>query len=266
MSGALKIVLDPALSLFGLGFVGWIFWRSLKRSESPLKILFKTMLTLALLAGEILLVHKVSGLLPGESFVGDFNPVFLAVASVAVTGIILSLIWTPHVSAFLISPLTAIFDGGSEPPEPKPAYSAARSKRKAGRPLEAIVAVREQLAKFPGDFAGVMLLAKIQAEDMDDLAGAAMTLNCFCESPGASDREVVAALTQLADWHLNRAGDEDSALAVLQKIMTRFPDAEISRRAAERLALANGGISAQIELDRAKAGVEGRNIVVKARR
>jgi len=266
MSGALKIVLDPALSLFGLGFVGWLFWRSLRRSESPLKILFKAMLTLALLAGEILLIHKVNGLLPKGSVVSDFNPVFLGIASIAVTGIVLSIIWTPHVSAFLISPLTAIFDGGGEPPEPKPAYSAARSKRKAGRPLEAVMAIRGQLAKFPGDFTGVMLLATIQAEDMDDLAGAEMTLNCFCESAGAAGREVIAALTQLADWHLNRAGDEDSALAILQKIMTRFPDAEISRRAAQRLALANGGILAQIEMNRAKAGIESQNIAAKTRR
>ena len=266
MSVTLKILTDLFLSLLGLGFIGWLFWRSLKNSEAPLKILFKSALTVALLSGEILLIHKAGGLLPEGSVAGDFDPVFLAVASIAVTGIVLSIIWTPHVSAFLISPLTAMFDGGSEPPEPKPAYSAARSKRKAGRPLEAILAIREQLAEFPNDFTGVMLLAEIQAGDMDDLAGAEMTLNCFCNSPRVSDEQVVAALTKLADWHLNRAADEETALAILQRIMTQFPDAEISRRAARRLALANGGISAQIEMNRAKAGVEKRNSVAKTKR
>jgi hypothetical protein len=266
MSVTLKILPDLFLSLFGLGFIGWLFWRLLKSSEAPLKILFKSMLTLALLAGEILLIHKAGGLLPEESVAGGFDPVFLAVASLAVTGIVLSIIWTPHVSAFLISPLTAIFDGGSEPPELKPAYSAALSKRKAGRPLEAIVAIREQLAKFPNDFTGVMLLANIQAEDMDDLPGAEMTLNCFCESPRVPDRQVVAALTRLANWHLNQAADEEAALAILQKIMTRYPDAKISRRAAQRLALANGGIAAQIEMTRLKSQAVDQPFRVKTRR
>jgi tetratricopeptide (TPR) repeat protein len=103
-------------------------------------------------------------------------------------------------------------------------------------PLEAIMAIREQLAKFPNDFEGVILLANIQAEDMNDLPGAEITLNHFCASPGAPDRLVVAALTQLADWHLKKAADVDSARAALQRIVERFPDTEQALRAEQRLA------------------------------
>lgn len=257
---------ETLLSALGLVLLGWLFYRAGKRREAPAKILFKVVLTLALLAGELLLVRKLGGSLAEGPVAANFNPVLLGVMSIVVTGIVLSICWTPSLSDILASPLTDLFDGGSEPPERKPAYSAALARRKACRPLEAVVAIREQLAKFPNDFAGVMLLAKIQAEDMNDLPGAEMTLNCFCESPHVPDSQVVAALTQLADWHMNRAADEESALAILQKIMARFPDAEISRRAAERLALANGGVSARIELARTKSAAAVQNAGVKSRR
>ena len=76
-----------------------------------------------------------------------------------------------------------MYDGGDEEIEPKPYYSIALSKRKLNRPLEAIVEIRKQLAKFPNDYEGVALLANIQAEDMKDLPGAEITFNNFCNSP-----------------------------------------------------------------------------------
>ena len=54
--------------------------------------------------------------------------------------------------------------------------------------------------------------------------------------PGAPDRQVVAALTQLADWHLKKSADVDAARVALQKIVARFPDTEIALRAEQRLA------------------------------
>jgi hypothetical protein len=96
--------------------------------------------------------------------------------------------------------------------------------------------IREQLAKFPKDFEGIMLLANIQAEDLNDLPGAEITLNNFCNSPNTPDRQVVAAFTQLADWHLKKTVDMDAARVALQKIVARFPDTEISLRAEQRLA------------------------------
>ena len=71
---------------------------------------------------------------------------------------------------------------------------------------------------------------------MNDLPGAEITLNHFCDSPHAPDRQVVAALTQLADWELKLTQDVDAARAALQKIVTRFPDTEFSLRAEQRLA------------------------------
>ena len=266
MSLTWKLVLDATLSLAGAGFLVWLVWRAWQNSESPTAFVFKTLLTGGLLGGEILLVHRIQDLLQPGSVESNSGLVFLLVGSVAVAGSVLSILWTPHLADFLVSPLTNLFDGGNEPPERKPAYSAAISKRKASRPLEAIVAIREQLARFPNDFKGVMLLANIQAEDMNDLPGAEMTLNHFCNSPGVPDEQVVAALTRLADWHLNKTNDVDSALAIMEDLVARFPEAEVSRRAAERLGRLKGGKTVQPGKSGTKPAMGASQLAFKIRR
>ena len=228
MSHDLLIVRNVFLSLFGLGFIGWLFWYALKKSDDPAKLIFKWVLTAAVFWAGLkyaLPAYAEGGL---SAIYGLGLTMSLAMA--------FNVLWRHSIIEILIKPLTNIFDGGSEPPPPKPVYSIALAKRKTNRPLEAIVAIREQLAKFPTDFEGIMLLANIQAEDMNDLPDAEITLNNFCNSPNAPDRQVVAALTQLADWHLKKTVDVDAARAALEKIVARFPDTEISLRAEQRLA------------------------------
>jgi hypothetical protein len=75
---------------------------------------------------------------------------------------------------------------------------------------------------------------------MKDLAGAEMTLNHFCGLPAAPPKQIAAALTQLADWHLKLAQDADSARAALEKIIAKFPDSELSLAAAQRIAHLGG--------------------------
>jgi tetratricopeptide (TPR) repeat protein len=138
------------------------------------------------------------------------------------------------------NPFASLYDGGREEVEPKPYYSIAISKRKSNKPLEAIMEIRKQLAKFPDDYEGVTLLANIQAEDMKDLSSAEITLNHFCDSENAPPKQVAAALTQLADWHLKLAQDSDSARAALQKIIEKFPDTELVPVARQRIAHLGG--------------------------
>jgi hypothetical protein len=154
--------------------------------------------------------------------------------------VVLSFMWTKHISEWLFSPLTNLFDGGREAPELKPLYSTGISHRKFNRPVEAIAEVRRQLARFPRDFEGIMLLANIQAQDMADLQGAEITLNNFCNSPGAPPKQVAAALTQLADWHLKIGVDVDSARTALEQIITRFPETEMALQAEQRIAHLGG--------------------------
>lgn len=229
MSHALHLVLNVSLSLFGLGFVGWIFWRSLKTNHDPAKLVFKWLLTAVIGWLELTVAMP--------AFVrGGFDAIFIGIGLTGVLAMGINIIWRHSIIEIIAKPLTNLFDGGHEEPEKKPYYSAVMAKRNRGRPLEALVAVREQLAKFPTDFEGVLLLANIQAEDLNDLPGAEITLNNFCNSPNTPDRQVVAAFTQLADWHLKKTVDMDAARAALQKIVARFPDTEISLRAEQRLA------------------------------
>lgn len=240
MSQILQIVCGAVFSAIGVVFLGWFIWRGIKNSDDPPKMIFKMLFSVALVTGDVFFIRSVAGNMSGGESPQNYGAAFLITGSIAGCGIILSILWTPHLSDFLISPLTNMFDGGKQPPEPKPYYSVAISKRKLNRPLEAIVEVRKQLANFPNDYEGVALLANIQAEDMKDLQSAEITLNHFCDLPDAPPKQVAAALTQMADWHLKFAQDSDSARASLEKIITKFPDSELSLAAAQRSAHLGG--------------------------
>ena len=233
MSHILKIVLDSFLSLLGLGFLIWLFWRALKRSDEPAKLVFKWLLT----AGIGWLEFTVA--VPAFAR-GGFDAIFVGLGLTGALAMAFNIMWRHSIIEIFTKPLTNMFDGGSEPPEPKPYYSIAITKQKRGHPLEAIVVIREQLAKFPNDFEGVLLLAHIQAEDMNDLPGAEITLNNFCASSGAHPRQISAAWTRLADWHLKIGVDVDSARAALEKIIARFPETELSLHAEQRIAHLGG--------------------------
>jgi len=213
--------MEVAGLIVAVALVGGGLFYMLKKSEDPGKLLLKMLFTVPFVCGCLWLAPKM--------FIwGPFLIVFMAV--------VLSFLWTPHIGEWIASPLTGLFDGGNEPPERKPFYSIAMTKRNRGKPREAIAEIRRQLASFPNDFEGLMLLARMQAEDLADLAGAEVTLGHFCEWPGAPMKQVAAAYTQLADWHLKLAADADAARAALQKIIARFPDTETALQAEQRLA------------------------------
>jgi hypothetical protein len=211
-----------------VGFVIWLFIRSFKKSESPGLLIFKWGLTLPIV---IFLWRKIGPMIPegGAQTIGG-----MLIATVCM--VIIAILWRGSLIESVVKPFTAIFDGGNEPPEKKPYYSIAQAKRNRGKPHEAVTEIRKQLAQFPNDFEGVMLLARVQAEDMADLPGAENTLNHFCDRPEAPMKLVAAALTQLADWHIKIAADVDSARVALQKIVARFPDTETALQAEQRIA------------------------------
>jgi len=225
MNRTYDIVLGTSTLVVILAFAGWVFFRLLKRSYDPTKVLLKWIITIPLIIFGLILARQL----------GPFGPILIVVM-----GIILSVMWTPHLSEWISRPLSSLYDGGTEPPEPKPYYSIAQARRQRCEFLQAVVAVREQLAHFPNDFEGVMLLANIQAEDLQDLPGAEITLNHFCDQPNPPPRQFAAAMNQLADWHLKLARDADSARAALEKIIARFPDTELSLQAAQRIAHVGG--------------------------
>jgi len=224
------------LPLLGVIFVCWLVWCQWKRGRGGKGIIVKLLLTTVLLCSEGWLVQKLMLHLSEGGFLANSGLALAMVISIVAGGLAFSGLWTPEISAHLISPLTDLLDGGNEPPDSKPVYSAARSKLKNGKPLEAIVAIREQLAKFPNDFEGVFLLAQIQAEDLNDLAGAEVTFNYFCDFPRTPDRQIIAALFQLAEWQIAKSADMTAGMATLQKIVARYPYTQFSLRAEKRIA------------------------------
>ncbi|MGD0088190.1 MAG: hypothetical protein ABSC24_13815, partial [Verrucomicrobiota bacterium] len=184
MSQAIKITVNVALLIFVIGFFTWLIVRTLRRTEDPAKMIFKWAVTIPSVIFGVWMARQM----------GPYGP-FL----IAFMGIVLSIMWTPHISEWISRPLSSLYDGGAEPPEPKPYYSIAQAKRQRREFLQAVVAIREQLARFPNDFEGVMLLAGIQAENLQDLPSAEITLNHFCDQPEPPPRQFAAAMNQLAD-------------------------------------------------------------------
>ncbi|MEJ0088650.1 MAG: tetratricopeptide repeat protein [Limisphaerales bacterium] len=228
----MHIAVNVFFLLVIVGFVGWILFRSLKRSYDPGRLIFKWLFTAGVLGLEF-------GFAVPSFARGGYDAIYGLFVSL-ILGLVMAITWRHSIIDLIANPIGSLYDGGREEVEPKPYYSVALAKRKRNRPLEAIVEIRRQLAKFPNDFEGVSLLASIQAEDTKDLPGAEMTFNHFCEWPDAPPKQVAAALTQLADWHLKMAQDVDSARAVLEKIIARFPGTALAAQAAQRIAHLGG--------------------------
>jgi hypothetical protein len=214
-------VIVLGLCLFGLCLI-------IKRSENPWGMAWRMVVTPIIVWAEVRLIQHTATL--GAGAAGFGIPI-----SVAVCALILAYIWGYTLIETLISPLTNLFDGGNQAVEEKPLYSMAISKRKSGHPLEAVMAFREQLARFPNDSEGTFLLATTQAEDLGDLPAAAVTLGLFCDS-GAAPKQIAAAFTQLADWHLRLNQDVESACAAWQEIIDRFPGSDLALLAKNRIA------------------------------
>ena len=209
-----------------IGF-GWMLKRSLRSSDDPARLLFKWILT-GLLAG--FLIFTALGV--GPDSVGAVAIPFVALAA----GIALTFIWAPSLGAMLAKPLTSMFDGGNEEPDAKPLYSIAESRRMQGKYTEAIREIQNQLARFPTDVIGQLMIAEIQAVNLNDLAAADLAIQRLCHQPGHAPKNIAYALTQLADWHLKYAQDTEAARQALEKIVERFPATDLGQAAAQRLA------------------------------
>ena len=222
MKGNYETVRGTIILLVFVLLIGAILFRWLTRSrDHPVLLITKWIISVPLIA--LCLVS-----IP---IAGPFAPFI-----VVVCGIILSILWTPNITGWLLRPITSLFDGGDVEPEHRPAYSIARTGRNRGQYLEAMAEVRKQLHKFPNDLEGHLLLAALQAENLNDLAGAEVTLNRYCDQPNRSVRQVAAAMNQLADWHLHFSKNVEAAKGALEKIRERFPDTEYALYAAQRIA------------------------------
>lgn len=214
-------------NLVALAAVVWVLIRWLKRSEeSPATLITKWIATL--LIGICLFAFAAGA--------HDEMTKIVAILVGAVCGLFLAILWVPSMCGFVAKQFTGLYDGGDLEIEPQPLYSIAEAKRKRGNYLEAIAEIRTQLAKFPGDFTGSLMLAEIQAENLNDLAGAQSTIEQLLTLPEPSPLNLSLALNRLADWHLKFGQDADSARLALERIVQLFPETEQAQMANQRIA------------------------------
>ncbi|MEY4385135.1 MAG: hypothetical protein RLY20_418 [Verrucomicrobiota bacterium] len=207
----------------------WFLWRSLKRTEDPPSLILKWILSAGVFAF-ILLVCAPSVAR------GGYEGAFFGIPATAAAGLTLAIIWGRNIGAIIAKPFCSLYDGGQEPDVPKPFYSQALAKRKRGEFLAARADVLAELARFPNDVEGQMLLAEIEAQDLKDLRAAEVTIQRFINQAGHAPTNIAYALFSMADWHMKYAQDPAAARACFEQVAALLPESEWCVRAAERIA------------------------------
>jgi tetratricopeptide (TPR) repeat protein len=223
---AYKLVRDTFFLALALSAVGWFMVRCLKRSEDPARLIFKWVLTGGVIA---CLIWWVGPMVAGSDPVDG-------ICLTLVFAIVLTIIWRHNLAGLIAKPFANLYDGGGEEPIPHPAYSVAQSNQKRGKYLEAVAEIRKQLDRFPNDVEGQLLIAQIQAEDLQDLPAAELTIQRFCEQSGHAPQNIAFALYSLADWHLKVGRDREAAQRDLEQIIELLPGSEFALGAAHRIA------------------------------
>jgi tetratricopeptide (TPR) repeat protein len=156
--------------------------------------------------------------------------------SALTAGGILAALWTGNICRTIAKPIGDLYDGGDEEIEPQPFYSVARGLRARGNYAQAVAEIEKQLANFPGDFDGQLLLAEIQVTDLKDIKATEDTVQAICDVPKQTPQHIAAALNTLADWHLKFAKDHQAARRDLERIGELCPNSEAALGAAQRIA------------------------------
>lgn len=214
--------------LAALGLAGWIFWRVLKRTEDPPKLLAR--LAVTAVVGYFLVTDTMPSMAQG-----GISAAF-AVLSATLLGLIVAVVWTPVITGYVGEKFGNLYDGGDVPPDPKPVYSTAEALCNQGNYLAAAEQVRAQLALFPGDPQGMLMLGEIQAARLGDMPAARETIETLLTQADLGGPSIAFALTQLAEWELRYGGGVESARAVFERIVQWLPETEESHVALQRIA------------------------------
>jgi tetratricopeptide (TPR) repeat protein len=227
-SHAWPIIRDIISAAVMIGILGYFAIYTIRKAEDPARMVFKWGITI----GTALLFLYVA--LPS---VAQNNLVaFHGLSVTLICCVIMIITWRRDLAGLVANPIAGLYDGGTEEPDPHPAYSIALARQKGGHYQEAVAEVRKQLERFPRDVEGQLLLAQIQAEDLKDMPAAELTIQHFCEQPGHAPQNMVFALYSLADWHLKVDQNREAAGRALEKILDLYPDSEFAPGAAHRLA------------------------------
>jgi hypothetical protein len=219
--------------IIGVGIIGSGLWWWYAKSDDRSLLLSKWLLSIPGIIGFIYVIRYLQEKVNGGL---DYGAAFFGAGLTAATGLYFAIIWRRNIANLIANPFGSLYDGGSEAIKPQAYYSIAEARRKRGHYAEAIADIRQQLEKFPHDFAGQMLLAEIQVHDLHDLPAAALSIQRICQQPQHTPGNIASALNTLADWQLKYATDPEAAREALEQIMARLPDTEFALLAEQRIA------------------------------
>jgi outer membrane protein assembly factor BamD (BamD/ComL family) len=220
-------ILDAVILVLLTSAALWFMARAYRRSEERRLLLVKWISTFLVMT---FMVRKVLPMAAEGGFAA-IGALFLS----CFCGLCLAITWRQSLASLIAKPFGSLYDGGDREIDPQPVYSTAQAKRKRGDYAEAVAEIRRQLERFPNDYEGQLMLAEIQAENMNDLPGAEVTVHRLCAQPGHAPRNIAFALNTLADWHLKINQDRDAAREDLEQIIARMPDTELAALAAQRI-------------------------------
>jgi len=219
-----------------LGLVAWGFLARAERSKGLGRIFWKGIGTAALLLFMAAVLWAVGRGGGGGGYLGAFGQVVLMVGLVAASGLVVAIFWGRDIAALFALPFSNLYDGGSQEDEARPVYSMAEARRKQGRYQEAIELIQAQLAQFPKDFTGRMMLAEILVDNLNDLPAAQAVLEEYLAVGHPSDNQIAFALNRLADWHLKYRRDVSAARALLERLLASVTSSTYAHAARQRLA------------------------------
>jgi tetratricopeptide (TPR) repeat protein len=209
-----------------LAGIGWLVWRWVKASDEPIVLLIRLAITVVVMG----FTFRTAALAKDEA------SKIIALLIGCIAGLIMTFTWRQKFCDFVGDLFASLYTGGNQPVEPTPFYSIANAQRKQGRYADAIERVREQLLRFPTDFQGWMLIAEIQAENLQDLAAASETIQTILSQEGHAPKNIAFALSREADWCLSLGRDREAARASLERIVQLLPDTEQAQAALQRIA------------------------------
>lgn len=212
-----------------IGFVAWIFFRSLRKTSEPGRLLKQWAGTLVILA---IGVPILGSLLKAGGYAAGFGmPIITAAMAIP-----LSMIWAANWGEMLASPLTSLFDGGQANDRAVPLYAIAEARQKRGRYQEAIDEVHKQLERFPGDLTGTLMLVDLYARDLKDLSPAQEAVEAYLARGPHHPKNTFLVLSHLAEAYLTHALDRAQAKVCLERIQELCVGTEQEIAAAQRLA------------------------------
>ncbi len=228
MSKILSVVAGLVMMVAFFALTGWLFFRSLKKTDDPGRLIFKWVLTVFFAGTAILVAAKSPS--------GDMASAFIVPIAGAVCGLCMGIIWAPNIGAIFAAPITSLYDGGGSEVEARAFYSIARAKRQQGQYDAALTEVENQLLEFPTDYEGWMLKGDILAHDLHRLPEALAAVEAIIAHGTHLPQNIAYALNQTADWHLKYAKNVDAARQSLEQIIELLPDSQQSHLAAQRIA------------------------------